>query len=271
MPGGGEWVATGGMRSDRCSPAEPPVVRSPPVSAGPTEASTRGRVDAGRVGASGPVSGPVPHPRSRTWVAAAEKRLSGSSLSEAAAKSGAVRSLNPTAQPVGVSFRGTRATPPPAESGPVIEIAHLSKRYRGRPAVDDASSSGAAGWVTALAGPNGAAKSSVLRMLLRLDRPGAATAVIGGRRYRELDPPGAGDDVVVLRDGRTVADGPITTITAGNGSLEDAFLALTMAGLLPHDAMVDALAREADGLLVMAAGAGVPIGGGGPSLRHRDG
>jgi ABC-2 type transport system ATP-binding protein len=35
------------------------------------------------------------------------------------------------------------------------------------------------------------------------------------------------DDVVVLRDGRKVAGGPIATVTAGHGSLEDAFLALT--------------------------------------------
>jgi ABC-2 type transport system ATP-binding protein len=229
----------------------------------------------------------------------------------------------------------------------VIEVAHLSKRYRGRAVVDDVSFRAAAGRVTALVGPNGAGKPSVLRMLPGLDRAGAGTAVIGGRRYRELDPPmrtvgamvdGAGalperraaahlgwvarsqgigrrrvrevlemaepdgrkrvgtfslgmrqrlnlatallgepevlildepangldpawlrrlrdliaahakgggtvlvaghlmaqpaetaDDVVVLRAGRKVADGPIGTITAGHGSLEEAFLALTGA------------------------------------------
>jgi ABC-2 type transport system ATP-binding protein len=247
----------------------------------------------------------------------------------------------------GVSFRGTRAGAGAAESGPVIEIAHLSKRYRRRAVVDDVSFRAVAGRVTALVGPNGAGKSSVLRVLLGLDRADAGTAAIGGRRYRELESPmrtvgamvdGAGalperraadhlgwiarsqgigrrrvremlemagldgrkrvgtfslgmrqrlslatallgepevlildepangldpawlrrlreivaghaknggtvlvashlmaqtaetaDDVVVLRAGRKIAEGPIATITAGHGSLEDAFLALTGA------------------------------------------
>jgi ABC-2 type transport system ATP-binding protein len=234
-----------------------------------------------------------------------------------------------------------------AEGGPVIETAHLSKRYRGRAVVDDVSFTARAGRVTALVGPNGAGKSSVLRMLLGLDRADGGSAVIGGRRYRELDTPmrtvgaivdGAGslperraadhlgwiarsqgigrrrvremlemveldgrkrvgtfslgmrqrlnlatallgepevlildepangldpawlrrlreliaehargggtvlvsshlmaqtaetaDDVVVLCAGRKVADGPIATVAAGHGSLEDAFLALTGA------------------------------------------
>jgi hypothetical protein len=42
-------------------------------------------------------------------------------------------------------------------------------------------------------------------------------------------------------------------------------------GLLPHAAMVDALAGKPGGRLVMAAWAGVSMVAGGLTLRHRDG
>jgi ABC-2 type transport system ATP-binding protein len=71
----------------------------------------------------------------------------------------------------------------------VIEISELTKRYRGRAVVDDVSFSARRGRVTAFLGRNGAGKSTTLRMLLGLDRPGGGTATIGGRRYRDLPDP----------------------------------------------------------------------------------
>jgi ABC-2 type transport system ATP-binding protein len=99
-----------------------------------------------------------------------------------------------------VSFRGTRPTAMTADSGPVIE--RLSKRHR------NVSFRAATGRMTALVGPNGAGRSlgraAAGKSLGRgaaggslgrgaagkpVGRGAAATAVLAGRRYRELDPP----------------------------------------------------------------------------------
>jgi ABC-2 type transport system ATP-binding protein len=71
----------------------------------------------------------------------------------------------------------------------MIEISHLSKRYGDKAAVDDISFVVRPGRVTGFLGPNGAGKSSTLRILLGLDAPTAGTALIDGRRYRDLDFP----------------------------------------------------------------------------------
>ncbi|MEU4539176.1 ATP-binding cassette domain-containing protein [Streptosporangium sp. NPDC023825] len=68
----------------------------------------------------------------------------------------------------------------------MIEISRLSKRYGGRTAVDDVSFTARPGRVTGFLGPNGAGKSSTLRVLLGLDAATGGTALIGGKRYRDL-------------------------------------------------------------------------------------
>ncbi|WP_440072537.1 ABC transporter ATP-binding protein [Streptosporangium sp. OZ121] len=68
----------------------------------------------------------------------------------------------------------------------MIEISRLSKRYGGKAAVDDVSFTARPGRVTGFLGPNGAGKSSTLRVLLGLDAATGGTALIGGKRYRDL-------------------------------------------------------------------------------------
>ncbi|WDZ86615.1 ABC transporter ATP-binding protein [Micromonospora cathayae] len=71
----------------------------------------------------------------------------------------------------------------------MIEVAHLTKRYGAKVAVDDISFVVGPGRVTGFLGPNGAGKSTTLRILLGLDRADAGTALIGGKRYRDLRHP----------------------------------------------------------------------------------
>jgi ABC-2 type transport system ATP-binding protein len=88
-----------------------------------------------------------------------------------------------------------------------IEIAGLRKRYGATTALDAMTFSVGPGHVTGFAGPNGAGKSTTMRVLLGLDRADAGTALIGGRRYRDLDRPmrvaGALLDPHALQPGRT--------------------------------------------------------------------
>ena len=64
------------------------------------------------------------------------------------------------------------------------------------------------GEVTAFLGPNGAGKSSTLRILLGLDRPSLGTALIGGKKYCDIERPlltvGASFDGVGAPSDRTV-------------------------------------------------------------------
>ncbi len=68
----------------------------------------------------------------------------------------------------------------------MIEVRGLTKRYGPVLAVDALSFGLRPGTVTGFLGPNGSGKSTTMRMVLGLDRPDRGTAVIGGRRYREL-------------------------------------------------------------------------------------
>ncbi|GAB3993224.1 hypothetical protein GCM10029992_04340 [Glycomyces albus] len=61
----------------------------------------------------------------------------------------------------------------------MIEIKHLTKRYRGAAAVDDLSFTVEPGRVTGFLGPNGAGKSTTIRAVLGLDRPDSGRALIG--------------------------------------------------------------------------------------------
>ncbi|RRR96540.1 ABC transporter ATP-binding protein [Glycomyces terrestris] len=92
----------------------------------------------------------------------------------------------------------------------MIEVNHLTKRYRGGTAVDDLSFRVEPGRVTGFLGPNGAGKSTTIRMILGLDRPTAGSALVGGRRYAELKRPltvvGALAEASDVHPGRRVRD-----------------------------------------------------------------
>jgi ABC-2 type transport system ATP-binding protein len=71
----------------------------------------------------------------------------------------------------------------------VIEVEHLTKRYRNATAVDDLSFTVPRGRITGFLGPNGAGKTTTLRVLLGLTLPTSGRATVAGRRYRELAAP----------------------------------------------------------------------------------
>ncbi|MFD1536175.1 ABC transporter ATP-binding protein [Nonomuraea guangzhouensis] len=71
----------------------------------------------------------------------------------------------------------------------MITLNGLTKRYGDKTAVDDLTLELTPGTVTGFLGPNGAGKSTTMRMIMGLDSPTSGTALIGGRRYAELDRP----------------------------------------------------------------------------------
>src|SRR5690606_26429458 len=73
--------------------------------------------------------------------------------------------------------------------GPVIAISNLRKTYGTAAVVDGLTFTVRPGRVTGFLGRNGAGKTTTLRMLLGLCPPSAGTALIGGRRYRDLPRP----------------------------------------------------------------------------------
>ena len=88
---------------------------------------------------------------------------------------------------------------------PTLEVRALSKSYGARPAVDGLSFECRPGSVTGFLGPNGAGKSTTLRILTGLAEADQGTALIGGRRYRELDRPGR--SIGVMLDARALHGG----------------------------------------------------------------
>ena len=71
----------------------------------------------------------------------------------------------------------------------MIEVEHLTKRFRKTLAVDDLSFEVREGAITGFLGPNGAGKTTTLRIILGLVRPSAGRATVMGRAYRALDSP----------------------------------------------------------------------------------
>jgi ABC-2 type transport system ATP-binding protein len=71
----------------------------------------------------------------------------------------------------------------------LIEVEHLSKRFKKTLAVDDLSFKVRGGTITGFLGPNGAGKTTTLRIVLGLVRPTAGRATVMGRPYRGLDSP----------------------------------------------------------------------------------
>jgi ABC-2 type transport system ATP-binding protein len=70
-----------------------------------------------------------------------------------------------------------------------IRLTDVTKRRGGRLVLDRVSFEARPGEVTGLVGANGAGKSSVVRLLLGLDRPTRGTALVCGRLYRDLERP----------------------------------------------------------------------------------
>ena len=71
----------------------------------------------------------------------------------------------------------------------MIEVKDLVKKYGDTTAVDHLSFTVAPGRITGFLGPNGAGKSTTMRLILGLDRPTSGSALIDGRRYRDLRDP----------------------------------------------------------------------------------
>ncbi|MCW2528990.1 MAG: artM 4, partial [Pseudonocardiales bacterium] len=63
----------------------------------------------------------------------------------------------------------------------MIELAGLTKKYGSVTAVENVTTTIAAGIVTGFLGPNGAGKSTTMRMIVGLDRPTSGTALVNGR------------------------------------------------------------------------------------------
>jgi ABC-2 type transport system ATP-binding protein len=65
----------------------------------------------------------------------------------------------------------------------MIDVQHISKRYRKKVAVDDLSFKVETGKVTGFLGPNGAGKSTSMRLMLGLDNGGGKTLYDGKHLY----------------------------------------------------------------------------------------
>ena len=76
-----------------------------------------------------------------------------------------------------------------ARPGLVLEIDHVSKRYRKNLVLEDLSFTVQPGRVTGFLGPNGSGKSTTMKILLDLASADHGRATIGGSRYRELADP----------------------------------------------------------------------------------
>lgn len=70
-----------------------------------------------------------------------------------------------------------------------VEVRGLTKSFGGVRAVDSLDLTARPGVVTGFLGPNGSGKTTTFRMLLGLMSPDAGTALIGGRRYSEIQHP----------------------------------------------------------------------------------
>jgi len=91
-----------------------------------------------------------------------------------------------------------------------ISAHSLIKDFGRLRAVDDVSFEVEPGRVVGLLGPNGSGKTTLLRMLLGLMAPSGGQALIGGRRFADLDHParqvGAVLEAGSLHPGRTARD-----------------------------------------------------------------
>jgi ABC-2 type transport system ATP-binding protein len=102
----------------------------------------------------------------------------------------------------------------------MIELNGLTKRFGEVTAVDELSFTVRPGRVTGFLGPNGAGKTTTMRLILGLDVPTSGTALVGGRRYRQLIRPlrqvGSVLDATAVHGGRTAYD-HLLSLAVSNG------------------------------------------------------
>jgi ABC-2 type transport system ATP-binding protein len=70
-----------------------------------------------------------------------------------------------------------------------IACRSLTKRFDGKPVVDDLTFAVAPGTITGFVGANGAGKTTTMRMILGLVTPSSGTALVAGQPYVELPDP----------------------------------------------------------------------------------
>jgi len=78
--------------------------------------------------------------------------------------------------------------PPRPNLGPVLRTEHLGRTVQGKVLVEDATFELMAGEVLAIVGPSGSGKSSLLRLLNRLDEPSSGTVYLDRTDYRQIAP-----------------------------------------------------------------------------------
>ena len=69
-----------------------------------------------------------------------------------------------------------------------IRAEHLTREIGGRTIVRDVSFEVPRGELLAIVGPSGSGKSSLLRLINRLDEPMSGTVYLAGQNYREIPP-----------------------------------------------------------------------------------
>ncbi|HZE38796.1 MAG TPA: ATP-binding cassette domain-containing protein [Stackebrandtia sp.] len=87
----------------------------------------------------------------------------------------------------------------------MIDVRHLTKRFRAKAAVDDLSFALKPGTVTGFLGPNGAGKTTTMRIILGLAAATSGDALVDGRPYRSRRRPMR--DVGALLDASAVHPG----------------------------------------------------------------
>ena len=77
------------------------------------------------------------------------------------------------------------------QDAPAIETTDLSRSFGAVRAVDGLNMRVPTGRIYGLVGPDGAGKTTTLRMLLHLVQPTSGRALVFGRRYQDLERPAA--------------------------------------------------------------------------------
>ena len=76
----------------------------------------------------------------------------------------------------------------PPTSDPILRTEHLGRSVKEKVLVQDATFEVRAGEVLAIVGPSGSGKSSLLRLLNRLDEPTTGTVYVEATDYRQIAP-----------------------------------------------------------------------------------